>query len=364
MISVMIVDDEKLVRSTLRDYIDWENLGVDIIYEAEDGAHALTLMEEQAPSIVISDIKMPHMDGMEFARLAREKYPDSRFVFLSGYSDKEYLKGAIHLHVDGYIEKPLNLQEISQLMSQLIDVYKQEFSKKSPRVYFYRGDACGAVLGKEVFTLSKTSLSELGQKLRAKDPSAGIRMLRELCRRIRQCEGTSVEYVRNVYSQFALQIESAAEFLGARKTEAASEQFIYSSASATSLADLEQELFRITELLATEISAQDFDPIMLTNTYLQNHYEDSSITVEEIAQSLNFNTSYLCSIYKQRTGKTINAALTSLRIEIACGLLKNTALKLYEVGSRVGYTNGKYFTRVFTKETGVTPREYRERHYG
>ena len=84
--------------------------------------------------------------------------------------------------------------------------------------------------------------------------------------------------------------------------------------------------------------------------------------MEEVARSLNFNTSYLCAVYKRKAGRTINAMLTRLRVEQACLLLRGTGKKLYEVGACVGYPNGKYFTKVFTKEMGVSPREYRERH--
>ena len=103
MISVLIVDDEKLVRDTLANYINWKELGIDAIYLADNGSRALLLAEKVQPSIVITDIKMPHMGGMEFAQIIRKQYPGSRLVFLSGYTDKEYLKGAIHLHADGYI---------------------------------------------------------------------------------------------------------------------------------------------------------------------------------------------------------------------------------------------------------------------
>lgn len=155
--------------------------------------------------------------------------------------------------------------------------------------------------------------------------------MRSICSQIRKCEGTPPEYVRNMYFQLALQVENAAELRCAHNMQAESSRFIYEAANAPSLSILENELQRITMLLFEEISSQD----------------------------LNFNTSYLCTIYKQRTGNTINATLTSVRIEAALRLLVESDLKLYEVGIRVGYPNGKYFTKVFAKETGISPRNYR-----
>lgn len=363
MISVLIVDDEKLVRDTLANYINWGELGADAVYLAENGVCALELAEKVQPSIVITDIKMPHMEGMEFAQLIREQFPGSRLVFLSGYTDKEYLKGAIHLHVDGYIEKPLDLPEISSMVRQLVCLCFREEAQKNPELFFYHGDTKAALLNKDVFALTKTDLSQIKALLGTNDETALLLALHSLCARIRRCEGTPPDYVRNVYSQLGLLLESAAEFHGAAKAQAAGGAFVYMTAQMECLKDLENELLRIAVLLYEEIRERNFDPVSQVNGYIQAHFTESTVTVDGIARDLNFNTSYLCAVYKKKTGQTINAALTKARIERACELLKEPARKLYEVGACVGYTNGKYFTRVFTKETGISPREYRERHH-
>ncbi len=364
MISVLIADDETLVRSTLRKLIPWQELGVEAVYEAEDGLRGLALAKEYRPSIIISDIKMPHLNGMEFARAVRREIPQTRLVFLSGYTDKEYLKGAIDLHVDGYIEKPLNLPEISQLIKKLAGESRQAQAAANPNLYFYRGDVNAGVLNGEVFVLSKPALASVGQHLKARQKEAAVKELRALCAEMRRCEGTQPDYVRNVFSQLALQLESAAGFHGARKAQAAGDHFVYATAQAECLDALEAELFRITEMLFDEISARDFDPVALVNDYLQKNFSDSLLTVDGIARHLNFNTSYLCALYKRKTGRTINAALTAARLELACMFLRDSSMKLYEIGARVGYPNGRYFTKVFTKEIGVPPRQYRECHYG
>lgn len=363
MISVLIVDDEKLVRDTLANYIKWQKLGIDDVYLAENGTKALALAEKMQPSIVITDIKMPHMGGMEFGQIIRRKFPEIRLVFLSGYTDKEYLKGAIHLHADGYIEKPLNLQDISAMILELALLCRREEAKKAPVLYFYRGDTREATLGRDIFTLSKGDLSQIRTLLGTKEEAAVMIALHDLCSRIRRCEGTPPDYVRNVYSQLALLIENAAEFLCASKAQAASGSLVYETSKMDCIKDLETELLRVTRLLFEEIREKDFDPVSQVNEYLKEHFTEYDITVDGIAHDLNFNTSYLCAVYKKKTGQTINTALTKARIELACKLLKDPGKKLYEVGACLGYTNGKYFTRVFTKETGISPREYRERHH-
>ena len=102
--SVLVADDEKMPREILRDHLPWEELGVERVEEAEDGAQALELARVHRPDIIISDVKMPRMNGLELAGAVREMYPECQFIFLSGYTDKEYLKGAIKLRAASYVE--------------------------------------------------------------------------------------------------------------------------------------------------------------------------------------------------------------------------------------------------------------------
>ena len=89
--SVLDADDEKMPREILRDHLPWEELGVERVEEAEDGAQALELARVHRPDIIISDVKMPRMNGLELAGAVREMYPECQFIFLSGYTDKGYL---------------------------------------------------------------------------------------------------------------------------------------------------------------------------------------------------------------------------------------------------------------------------------
>ena len=95
---LLLVDDEFHVRKKLLHKIDWEALGIDTLLEAEDGESGYETAKRRKIDILISDIRMPRMDGIEMAGKIRELYPDCVILFLSGYSDKEYLRSAISLH--------------------------------------------------------------------------------------------------------------------------------------------------------------------------------------------------------------------------------------------------------------------------
>ena len=88
---LLIVDDEKLTRDGLMNSIDWEQLGVDAVAQADDGLHGLELAGGFQPDIVLSDVRMPRMSGIEMAEKLQMHNPDISIIFMSGYSDKEYL---------------------------------------------------------------------------------------------------------------------------------------------------------------------------------------------------------------------------------------------------------------------------------
>lgn len=111
---LLIADDEILTRRGLISSISWADLGIDEVYEAADGIEGLKAAQEHKPEIVLSDVRMPRMNGIDMLYKIRETMPDTVFIFMSGYSDKDYLKAAIKLRAVNYVEKPLDLAEIEQ----------------------------------------------------------------------------------------------------------------------------------------------------------------------------------------------------------------------------------------------------------
>ena len=131
MLKALIVDDEKITRDSLKEYIGWEELGVPIVETARNGLVALEIAQQlNPPDIILCDIKMPIMDGIEFASKIRELYPDCKIIFLSGYSDKEYLKSAIKLKAISYIDKPINIKEITEILKETIQICNEEKKNK------------------------------------------------------------------------------------------------------------------------------------------------------------------------------------------------------------------------------------------
>ncbi len=120
-IKVLIVDDEKLERVLIKKGFAWEEHGFEIIGEAETGSKALELMALTRPDIVLTDINMPNINGLEFIEKAQKEFKDygTKFVIITGYRDFEYAQKAVRLGVEDFLLKPINIQNISDVMQTL-----------------------------------------------------------------------------------------------------------------------------------------------------------------------------------------------------------------------------------------------------
>ncbi|NBD26919.1 helix-turn-helix domain-containing protein [Paenibacillus glycinis] len=126
MLKLLIVDDEKRTRDGLKMCLPWQSYGIGEIREADDGHTALALALAYKPDIILSDIRMPTVTGIDLARKAQAELPHCKFVFISGYSDKEYLKAAIQLKAIRYIEKPISVKELEECIASLTEACRQE----------------------------------------------------------------------------------------------------------------------------------------------------------------------------------------------------------------------------------------------
>ena len=126
MYKVLIVDDEQLIRSGMIARFQYLNFKFERIREAASGVEALALLEKEPADIVITDIKMPDMDGMTLIREAKEKYPGTQFVILSGYAEFEYAETAIELGVKSYLLKPISNDELKRVMRKLFETLEKE----------------------------------------------------------------------------------------------------------------------------------------------------------------------------------------------------------------------------------------------
>ena len=138
MLKIFLAEDEVIVRETIKRMIPWEELGFELVGEAADGEMALPLLIRQKPDLLITDIKMPIMDGLTLAKLAKKELPELKIVILSGYDDFNYAKQAINIGVEDYLLKPITKNALIERLSEIRSRYEHEKTQKEYYEKFQR----------------------------------------------------------------------------------------------------------------------------------------------------------------------------------------------------------------------------------
>lgn len=135
MLRVFLAEDEYVIREGIKKNIDWEAVGCEFCGEAADGETALEKVTELKPDLIISDIRMPFMDGLEFCSKAKELFPDIHIILLTGYEEFEYARKAIDIGVVRYLTKPISREELSKILSDISSRYKGKEDEISTAQY-------------------------------------------------------------------------------------------------------------------------------------------------------------------------------------------------------------------------------------
>lgn len=138
MLKIFLAEDEVIVRETIKRMIPWEDLGFELVGEAADGEMALPLLLRQKPDLLITDIKMPFMDGLTLAKVAKKEISGLKVVILSGYDDFNYAKQAINIGVEDYLLKPITKNALIERLTEIRSRYEHEKTQKEYYEKFHR----------------------------------------------------------------------------------------------------------------------------------------------------------------------------------------------------------------------------------
>ena len=127
---ILLVDDEEEVRKAIIRNIEWEKLGFQMAQDAENGEDALEKIEQLKPDVIMTDIRMPYMDGLTLTKRIRQKYPSMKILIFSGYDDFEYAQQAIKLNVTEYILKPVNVEELTGILNRVRENLDEEIAQR------------------------------------------------------------------------------------------------------------------------------------------------------------------------------------------------------------------------------------------
>lgn len=130
MIKVFLVEDEAIIRIGIKNNIPWEKEGFEFAGEASDGELAYPMIKKVKPDIVITDIRMPFMDGLELASIIRKEMPTTKIIILSGYNEFDYAKRAISIGVTDYQLKPISSDKLLETVKRVAGIIREERAQK------------------------------------------------------------------------------------------------------------------------------------------------------------------------------------------------------------------------------------------
>jgi two-component system response regulator YesN len=380
---VVLVDDESLILKSLEKIIDWQAFDCEVAATANDGEDAISLIKDIQPEIVITDICMPEMNGLNLLKEVQTLEAKPEVILLSGYNDFQYAREGLQNNAFDYILKPIDHEELEECLQRVIVKYEEEKKKK----YEYRKHMIY-----EALTLGSTTNDDhtyLIVKLEFNKPSdTDEQQLKEWADQEIRERFTDVFFYKVDSSSYVLvythhkedmslssKVKEAIQEVSTRIStlvkmaigkEVAGILNLYDSYQKTSKL-LESASFLKMKLVSEEDIKSEYyskyspdAAIQKAKSYLKENFT-SEIGIETVAEEVDFSVSYFSVLFKQKTGVTFLEYLTNLRIEHACVLLKTTDLKTYEVAHMVGYSDQRYFSQVFKKRLFVTPSQYRKR---
>lgn len=364
MIKVFLVEDEAIIRRGIRNNIDWESHGLELVGEAEDGEYAYPMILKSRPDILLTDVKMPFMDGLELSRLVKKELPGTKIIILSGYDEFDYAKEAIKIGISDYLLKPVTSVTLIDALKKAAETIReeQEHSRLLER-YFVNYE-------KYMEFPDKTDYSGVDRKLIKNFLKTG---------EIEECGIFIDEYFEAVgkenYMSLLLRqymtmdiFYCVREFVKAVGVEEAEDsgEWMDLKRLTKAIENAENTIKYLKELFTFALTVRDSNSsdkygqiIREAKDYIGEHFGNSEFSLNRIAEYIGMSPSYFSSIFKQGTGQTLVEYLTRVRIDKACELLKCTNLRAAEIGEQVGYGDPHYFSATFKKIMGQSPKDYK-----
>ena len=180
MYKVFFVEDEIVTREGIRDKVDWGAHGFEFCGEAPDGEMALPLLQALKPDVLITDIKMPFMDGLELSQIVRSRLPAIKIVILSGHDEFDYAQRAIKLGVSEYLLKPITVQDMHAVLEKIAAELAQEHDEQQALAKLQGQVQENRAALSERFLLELATGAVASARSARKEPAAGPRSHRPM----------------------------------------------------------------------------------------------------------------------------------------------------------------------------------------
>lgn len=411
---VFLADDEIVVREGIRESFPWDETPYTLVGEAPDGEMALPMIRDTNPDIVITDIRMPFMDGLELCRMLKLQMPWIGIIVLSGYDEFEYARRCIQLGVREYLLKPINAADLREVLDKVSRQLEEErkalehaaslrarmesggkFLKEKligslftdeaaeedapnvlaqlssmgcpvPAPYYVvidaaftptgTGQEAASVLAEASGGIVHTSASKTGTRLLVLGNTAEDAE--------EQAYAFAASLVRELERSKCKEIR-----VGIGEITSEPQKIIQSFKTARHIRHL---LVQRTEEQAIILGVREMgevtddkhvsSTISEAKLYMAQNFSNPNLMLQDVAKAVNMSKSRFSTVFSQQSGQSFTDFLIYLRLNKAKELLRGTDQKSSQIARDVGYNDAHYFSYIFKKNVGCTPSEYRMQH--
>jgi len=341
---VFLAEDEIIVREGIRNNINWEQTQYLLAGEAPDGEVALSMIHEIKPDILITDIRMPFLDGLSLSKIVKKSMPRVKIIILSGHDEFEYAKEAISIGVEEYLLKPVSSNEMLKALDKIAGRIDEENKKLLNIENFIEGDMFITKLRYANKKDIDTMITEYTRPLENKfDEMTAYFIFGEIimaASRIAEELGADIKKI----APFSLEKNEIKNLISARNVFNESVRNL---------------LEAVIEFRDSNTGGRFRSVIVKAREYINRNYSSGDITLYSTASYVGISPNHLSTVFTRETGENFIEYLTKVRLEKAKQLLHNTAMKSAEIAFETGFNDPHYFSHIFKKNTGFTPKEYR-----
>jgi two-component system, response regulator YesN len=340
MYKVIVVDDELIIRNGITNFINSEIEDFEVLYSFCDGAEAIEFLKANDVDLIVSDIKMTQVSGIELAKYISKNKPAIKVILLSGYREFEDARSAIQYGVKNYILKPTNFEEFKEILLQIKIELDQSISQKDQVLFMDK-----------IKLLYSNILSNKREE--AKDILLSV---------FEDVKDYSFPNMRKyLYDIFEIIFDKFNLYLKIQlNSEKLNLKQLFQLESVKVLKDCALDILdKIFNLLLVEEEAPNDFLLQEIKEFIQAHLCED-ISLQDVADKMFFSTVYFSRFFKKQTGETFSNYLLRLRMEQAVKLLQKNK-KVTEISEACGYHDPSYFSRIFKEYYKYTPKDYARR---
>lgn len=354
-LKIVVADDEWLEVETLCHLLR-DDTRTAVVGTATDGLTAVKMVQQVQPDLVLMDIRMPGMDGLEATRLIREELPQTQVVIVTAFGEFEYARQALSRGAASYLLKPVKVEELQDAVGRVQQIQARQAAERLN----LEGDVVRNLIQGR-FSLQPAQEDELAEAVRQGESVRAAAICRSL---LPPAAAQDRPLLLALLAELLAVLVRTARGAGA-DTRRVGELHTAWADRIAAVADRAQGLHCAGEMATafTGVVTAGWTSgpkrlVARAQAYVDSHYA-AEISLESVAAHLGIHPAYLSRLFSRETGQSFVEYLSVRRLTVAKDLLSNLELTIDQVAARVGFRSASYFSTVFRRRFGQSPGEFR-----